>query len=89
MLSYVRPARTQFALSGISQQTNTCIIKVRPGIIFRCFDRVPLYFTFFNSCLQDLFLIEYMMIFVASKMMFIRFHYFVDSFEIMDFISSL
>ena len=38
MLSYVRPDRTQLTLSGISQQTNKCIIKVQPGIFFRCFD---------------------------------------------------
>ena len=38
VLSYVRPDRTQFTLSGISQQTNKCIIKVQPGIFFRCFD---------------------------------------------------
>ena len=38
VLSYVRPDRTQFTLSGISQQTNICIIKIQPDIFFRCFD---------------------------------------------------
>ena len=38
VLSYVRPDRTQFTLSGISQQTNKCIIKIQPGIFFRCLD---------------------------------------------------
>ena len=38
VLSYVRPDRTQLTLSGTSQQTNKCKIKVQPGIFFRCFD---------------------------------------------------
>ena len=38
VLSYVRPDRTLFTLSGISLQTNKCMIKVQPDIFFRCFD---------------------------------------------------